>query len=285
MNKGVLELIAFSLLTGFGGYFAKISQGINPQQILFFRAVLACFFLLVVATVTKRIKELKFRYPLGTMVMGLVEGISIYFYYLALTKTTITNTMLLIYTAPVFSVILAAIFLKEKIEQKTIWGILASFLGVVIVSNIGQFRLGSDHLAGSIYALLGGFFYSAMAISSKTVSQKTTPLYAAFWQYLIIMVAFAALALPTPVQLIKNNITPLLYLGWAAGGLAFILYMEGIKHVKGQIIQVITMLELVVGSLSGILLLGEKLTLSTLIGGTFIIAGIFIVSAKSKAKG
>ncbi len=279
-NAGVLYLIIFSTLTGFGGYFAKISQGINPQQILFFRAILACLFLLVVAVATQRLKELKFRYPLGTILMGAVEGLSIYFYYLALTKTTITNTMLLVYTAPIFSVILAAIFLKEKVEKKTILGIIASFIGVIIVSDISQFRLNPEHLAGSIYALLGGIFYSAMAISSKSITEKTTPLYAAFWQYLIIIIMFAAFALPTPIWLLKTNIIPLTYLGWAAGGFAFILYMKGIQLVKGQIIQVITMLEIVVASLSGILLLHEQLTLPTIIGGLFIIVGIFIVSKK-----
>lgn len=278
----MLYLTIFSLLTGFGAYFVKLTQGINSQQILFFRAVLACFFLLVVAILTKRLKELKFRFPFGTILMGVVEGLSVYFYYLALTKTTITNATLLVETAPIFSVILAAIFLKEKIERKTILGILVSFIGVIIVSDIGQFRLNPEHLSGSIFALMGGFFYSAMAISSKSLTEKTTPLYAAFWQYLVIMVLSAAFALPTSLQLLKVNAPSLLYLGWVAGGFAFILFMEGIKRVKGQIIQVITLQEILVASLSSILLLGEKLTLSTLLGGLLIISGIFIVSAKSR---
>ena len=280
LNSGVFYLILFSLLTGSSGYFVKISQGINAQQILFFRAVLACIFIFLVALVTKRIRELKFRFPFATILMGVTEGLSIYFYYLALAKTTITNTTLLVYTAPIFSVILAAIFLKEKIETKTTWGILASFIGVIIVSNPAQLRLNHGQMLGSICALIGGFLYSAMAISSKSVTEKTTPLYAAFWQFFIIMLLSVGFALPVSVNLIKISVIPLLYVGLAAGGLAFILYMEGIKRVKGQIIQVITTLEIVIASLCGIVLLHEKVTLSTMIGGLFIIASIFIVSAK-----
>lgn len=280
---GVLLLASFSLLTGLGGYFVKITHGINSQQILFFRAVLACIFIFAVAVFTKRSQELKFRFPIGTILMGVVEGLSIYFYYLALEKTTIANTTLLVYTAPIFSIIFSKIFLKEKIEKKTILGILASFIGVIIVSDPAKFSIDQKQMYGSIFALLGGFFYSAMAISSKSLTEKTTPLYSAFWQYFVIMVLSAIFVLPTPPQVFTSNLVPLLYLGLVAGGFAFLLYMEGIKRVKGQIIQVITMLEILVASLSGFFLLREPITPNTLLGGAFILSGIFVVSLKNKS--
>jgi len=57
--------------------------------------------------------------------------------------------------------------------------------------------------------------------------------------------------------------------------------MKGIAKVKGQIIQVITTLEIVIGILSGVILLGEKLNLPTIFGGTLILFSVFIVSSKS----
>jgi drug/metabolite transporter (DMT)-like permease len=281
--SGVLLLSSFCLFSGFGPYFVKITHGINPAQILFGRAVIASVFLIAFAIFTKRWRELKFRFPIGTIVMGVVEGLSIYFYYLALEKTTIANATLLVYTAPIFSVILSKIFLKEKVEKKTIWGIIASFTGVIIVSDPTKLRIDPGQMYGSIFALLGGFFYSAMAISSKSLTQKTTPLYSAFWQYFIVMVLTAFFVLPTPLQVFTNNAISLLYLGLVAGGFAFLLYMEGLKRVKGQIIQVITMLELIVASLSGFFLLKEPITLNTLLGGAFILLGIFVVSLKKKS--
>lgn len=280
MNKGVLYLLAFSLLTGMGGYFVKLMTGISSEQILFARAILACIFLFGVAVVTGKTSELKLKYPWATLLMGLVEGLSIYFYYQALKTTTITNTTLLVYLAPVFSVILSAIFLKEKISRRTIFGIFISFLGVVIVSDPAKFSISPGHMWGSIYALLGGFFYSAMAISSKAVTEKTTPLYAAFWQYFVIIFLSLPFALPLAPQIVQSNILSLLYLGWIAGGIAFLLYMNGISRVKGQIIQVITMLEIVIASLSGVLLLGEPMSIQTIVGGLFIIGGIFVVSKR-----
>ena len=280
MNKGILYLLICSIIFGFGGFFIKMAVGMSSQQMLFSRAVAACIFLFIVALSTGKLKELKIKFPIATIIMGLVEGLSLFFYYRALETTTITNTTLLVYIAPVFSAILSTIFLKEKIEKRTFLGIIVSFIGVVIVSDPTKFSLDSSQMWGSIYALLGGFFYAAMAISSKNVVQKTTPLYATFWKYLVIAMLGAMFALPMETVQITNNIIPILYGGWIAGGIAFLIYMRGISLVKGQIIQVITMFEIVVASLSGILLLGERPTIQTLFGGLFIIGGILIVSSK-----
>ena len=118
LNNGVFYLVSFSFLTGFGSYFVKTIQGLNPQQIPFYRAILASLFLFAIALATNKLKELKFIFPINTVIMGLTQGLSIYFYYLALERTTIANAVFLVYTAPIFSIILAAIFLHEKNRKK-----------------------------------------------------------------------------------------------------------------------------------------------------------------------
>jgi len=279
-NRGVLLLLTFSLFTGLGGYFVKQTSGINPQQILFFLAILASLFIFIVALVTKRLKELKFRLPFQTILMGAAQGLSIYFFYAALEKTTVASTMMLVYTAPIFSAIFASIFLKEKIAQNTVLGILMSLIGVLLISNPSEFKIDSNHMVGSIYALLGGFFYAAMAISSKSLTEKTKPIYTAFWQYFIIMVMTAFFAKGVTMAQFSANFIPLAYLGCVAGGLAFIIYMQGIKLVRGQYIQIITMMEVLVGTLSGVILLKEPLPSRVMIGGLLILGGVLVVSAK-----
>lgn len=283
-TQGVIFLVTFSLLTGMGGYFVKLTHGINPQQILFFRALLASIFLLSVAIFSHRLHELKFRNPVNTIVMGVVQGLSVYLFYAALSLTTITNAILLTYTAPIFSVILSVIFLRETIARKTIVGIIISLVGVILVSDPSGISIGSSQTLGSLLALLGAFFYAAMAISSKTLTQKTTPLYAAFWQYFIILILTSVFAFNLTLSNFTSNIVSLVYLGWAAGGIAFLLYMQGVKRVKGQLIQIITMLEVLVGSLSGVFLLGETLTLPIVLGAACILGGVLIATSKSQKK-
>lgn len=281
-NNGVLYLVFFSFLTGFGSLFVKFIHGLNSQEILFYRALLASVLLIAFAIFSRKLKELVFRFPISTVTMALTQGLSIFFYYLALERTTIANAVLLVYTAPLFSVMLSSLFLHEKIEKRTKFAIIFSFLGVLIVSNPSRINLGPTQFYGSLFALLGGFFYAAMAISSKSLTHKTTPLYSAFWQYFIITICSFFFIFPINFSRVVPNITFLLYLGWAAGGFAFLLYMYGIKKVKGQIIQIITVLEIIISSLSGVVFLHEKLEPLTVVGGIFILFSVFIVSSAGK---
>lgn len=283
LNQGVFYLTIFSILTGLGGYFVKQTIGINSQQILFYRAVFATLFIFIFVLITKQVKKLSFQLPFNTILMGAVQGLSIYFYYLALTKTTITNATLLVYTAPLFSIILSAIFLKENIRAQSVIGVLISFVGVLIILDPTTIQLGSDHMLGSLFAIFGGLLYSAMAISSKSLSQKTSPLYCAFWQYFIIAVLSVFFAAPFSIRIVLQNSVSLLYLGIAAGGIAFLLYMEGIKQVKGQVIQIVTSLEVLVASLSGVLLLQESVSLQTIVGGICILIGIYIATISTSS--
>lgn len=284
MQTGIIYLFTYSLLTGFVSYFVKKTTGLNPQQILFFRAMLASVFLFTAALITGRMHELKPKHPINTLLMAFTQGISIYFYFAALEKTTIANAILLTYTAPIWSAAMSWLFLREKIERKTLLAIVLSLAGVVIIVDPSRLSLGPQYFLGSLFALLGGFFYAAMAISSKSLTQKATPLYAAFWQYFLIVFLSFFFAQPVSLAAASHNAVPLLYMGWAAGGLAFILYMEGVKRVKGQIIQIVTMLEIVIGILAGTLLLHEKLTAATFAGGVLILLGVLAVSARKHQK-
>ena len=282
-RPGISYLLLFSLLSGMGAYFVKLTTDINPAQILFFRALLASAFLFFVAILSRRLKELKYKMSYLTIIMSVTQCLSILFFYAALATTTVTNAVLLTYTAPIFGALLSVIFLKETLEKKTILAIATSIIGVALVSDFAHIKLGSAQATGSILALLGGFFYAAMAISSKSLTQKTTPLYAAFWQYFIIIFLTSFSIRGAPPGIFSQNLIPLAYLGWIAGGLAFLLFMKGASLVKGQIIQIITMTEVLIASLAGTLLLKEPLTITTIVGGALILLGVLITSFQIKS--
>lgn len=127
-QKGYLELIVFSLLVGIVGIFVRLIENLDIYSIIFFRASIATIFLFLVTIFRKGIRELSLEYPFRTLLIGLFQGLAIYFYFEAILKTSISNAVFLLYTAPVFSIFLSKYFYKEEIERAKGFWLLCSIL-------------------------------------------------------------------------------------------------------------------------------------------------------------
>ena len=64
--------------------------------------------------------------------LGLLSGL----YCLSTQYTTLANASFLIYTGPIYSTILAAIFLKEKLSIKSVICIIAVVVGMLFIVGI-----------------------------------------------------------------------------------------------------------------------------------------------------
>ena len=82
----------------------------------------------------KKIKETRFSgmMLLSGVFLGLLSGL----YCLSTQYTTLANASFLIYTGPIYSTILAAIFLKEKLNIKGVLCIAAVVVGMLFIVGI-----------------------------------------------------------------------------------------------------------------------------------------------------
>jgi drug/metabolite transporter (DMT)-like permease len=282
-DKGYLLLVIFSCLSGFVGIIVKLIKGLDVYSIVFLRAVIAASFLIVVMAFRRRLGELRLVSPLNTVLMGVFEGISVILYFLAVTMTSISNAIFLVYTAPIFSAILARLFLKEKIGQDTVLGICVVMGGIALMLDPRTFSFSSRDTLGCIFALLSGFFYAAMAIAAKPLMSKVSGYYNAFWEYIIISLMFVLFFKPGQPAAIAQNWILLFVLGILCSGIAVVIFMEGIKRVPAQKVFIITSLEPVISTVFAAIILKENPTLFALIGGILILAGIYIITLKKKS--
>ncbi|MBI2453227.1 DMT family transporter [Candidatus Peregrinibacteria bacterium] len=142
-KKGYLELILFSLFAGVVGIFVKLIQNLDIYSIIFFRALIASIFIFMVILAKKNIKELKPQYPFQTLLVGIFQGLAIFFYFASVIQTSVSNGVFLLYTAPIFSIIFTKLFFKEKIEKKTIIGIIITLSGIIFILNPQTFSFNS----------------------------------------------------------------------------------------------------------------------------------------------
>lgn len=282
-SRGILFLIGFSLLNGVMGVFVKLSQGLASEQLVFLRGILAVIFISIFLIVRKKIHILKLQRKWLTLLVGISQGFSIWLYFIALMNTSVANAIFLTYTAPIFSVIFAHFLLKEKIQKSTLIGVFIAMLGILVMFNPAQLSISPEFMIGNIAALVGAAFYSLMGVLSKPLTNSAPGAYIVFWQYAVVSVLFFFISGGVSPDLVLINWWQLLYIGFIATGVAFLLFMEGIKYVQAQKIFVVTSLEPVAGTLAALLFLGEVPSLFGFLGACLILAGVFVVSKKEVA--
>ncbi len=280
-QKGYTQLILYSFFAGIVGVFVRWMPSLDVNTIVFFRAFIGSIFIFLVVVFKRNLKELAPVYPLRTLMVGVFQGLSILLYFQSIINTSVSNAVFLLYTAPVFSVLLAKVFLKEDIEKRTYGGIFLTLVGIIFVLNPQTFSFATQNIWGNIMALGSGFFYAAMALMAKPILQKNSGYYVAFWQYVIISFLFVfSLKIPQ-VPAVIASWWQLLFIGIVCTGIAFVLFMEGVKKVKAQKVFIITSLEPLVGSIAAILLLKESPSLFTFIGAFFIFVGVYFSTKKT----
>ena len=277
-QKGYLELILFSLFAGIIGIIVRLIKNLDIYSVIFFRAIIAVIFLFIVIILKRGIKELFLVWPFRTLLIGLFEGISIFLYFGSILRTSISNAVFLVYTAPIFSIILAKFFLKEEIERETIFGMFLTLLGIIFILDPRTFASRSQETIGNLMGLGAGFFYSVITFSAKPLLKRVSGYYTAFWQYLVVSFMFLFFINIKSFNGLYANWWQLTIMGVLCTGIAFVLFMEGLKKIKAQKVLIITTIEPLAGTLAALLVLKENPSLLTIIGAVLIIYGIYRVT-------
>jgi drug/metabolite transporter (DMT)-like permease len=193
----------------------------------------------------------------------------------------------LIATAPIFTVILSTIFLKER-AGFIIWiGVLISFAGLVIVSftqvtdmqlNIGVIMLLAASLFTSIYTIIQKYLlkkYTSMQTSAYSVAIGT----------LFMFIFFPALIREFPQAPLSANLI-IVYLGIFPAAIAYFFWSLALSKAE-KTVYVTSFLYLIpfISIVLSYLWLGEELSTLAIIGGVIIIAGMVLTNVfKEKRK-
>ncbi|WP_238027184.1 DMT family transporter [Metallosphaera javensis (ex Hofmann et al. 2022)] len=177
----------------------------------------------------------------------------------------------LIYTQPVFVLILSRLVLKERINLLQALGIVLAFTGVIASVGIGNFDL------GSIIALLGGLTWAVGTIYYRIYLRDRDVL--ALNAY---MSLFSGLFI-APVSLLEPRISPslegiglTLLVSVTAQALGFILWFNAVKSIGPVKASTVVLLVPVSSYLFSYLLLGELPTLEEAVGSAITLLGVFL---------
>jgi drug/metabolite transporter (DMT)-like permease len=221
----------------------------------------------------------------GTFVLGLL-GVFAYnlFFMGALTRLPASRAALIIAMNPVITISISSLVLRERLSALRWLGVAVALSGVWIVVTHGDVSIAAAGVGvGELFMLCAVTSWALYTVIGRQVLQGLSPLaatnYAALWG----TVMLGALAAPhfgelSIAQFDWKVIVSLLYLGILGTAVAFVWYYTSIKRVGASVTAIFTNLVPVFGVAISVLLLGEALLPSMLIGGAVAICGVMMVS-------
>lgn len=234
------------------------------------------FFMLIIFMVVKKIKfpELK-----DIPIFFLAGFIGFAFHMITFNKgvsclTSATSSIILA-CAPIFTSILSVLFLKEKINLYCWISIFISFLGIIILTLWeGVFSFNE----GIFWMLLAAFLLAMYNIMQRKFSDKYSGTSSSIYCMLTGAILLAIYSPASLLEIPKMNINQFIiifFLSFLASVIAYICWGKALVmgNSTGEIANFM-FLGPFISTLTGTVFLNEKLTLSTVIGGTVILTGI-----------
>ncbi|HET6923673.1 MAG TPA: DMT family transporter [Anaeromyxobacteraceae bacterium] len=205
----------------------------------------------------------------------------------ALTLTSAVNTGWLIGLTPLWSAILSAFLLRERFGPGKIAGLLVGFAGAVLVVTRGE--LGAGLLAlpatrGDLLVLASTLNWALYTVLGHPTIRRLGPTRATAGAMLL---GWLMLAPPFAAGAGWNDygrLSPagwlaVLFLGVACSGLGYLFWYGALERVEASRVAALLYLEPLVTLAAAVVLLGEPVRPTTVLGGLMVVGGVVLVQA------
>jgi len=279
--------VIFALLIWSTYSFIIKSLKINPLTLTFVSVFFGTIYLLIYLLIKKVDLKISIKYGFSILILTILFLTNSISFFYAYQFTTIENAIFSHYLAPVFVAVLAPLFLKEKIDYKTIIALILSIIGMILIFfPFGNFILYKKDFIGILLGVFSAICYAILIIVVKFLTTKINMLLIIFYQGVITsIIFFLYLLFKSNIHLDGYNIYIMIIVGFTHNFLAPIIYLKGLKKIPAQHAGLLGYFEVLGALLIGYLIMNENIILKTLIGGLLIvISGVIVIYFHSNNK-
>jgi len=197
------------------------------------------------------------------------------FYVLAIALTPMSSATAILQSAPLFVVLGARIFLREKVDAKTWIAIFLGLFGVLIILRPSA----ADFSLLSLLALIGTLGFVGRDLFSRTAPSSLTKEVLGFYGFTTMMIAGACYAVWDGKPFVSLQAQQFLMLAAAllAGVFAYTALMTAMRTGSIGAVTPYRYSRLLFGISIGVIVFGEQLDAPMLLGCAIVIgAGLFI---------
>jgi drug/metabolite transporter (DMT)-like permease len=197
------------------------------------------------------------------------------FYVLAIALTPMSSATAILQSAPLFVVLGARIFLREKVDAKTWIAIFLGLFGVLIILRPSA----ADFSLLSLLALIGTLGFVGRDLFSRTAPSSLTKEVLGFYGFTTMMIAGACYAVWDGKPFVSLQAQQFIMLAAAllAGVFAYTALMTAMRTGSIGAVTPYRYSRLLFGISIGVIVFGEQLDAPMLLGCAIVIgAGLFI---------
>ncbi len=285
---GFAACLLASALWGCGFYFGKVALAeMNVGAMVFYRFVFACVLLLpLLFTHKPDLNATEWRTLLLASFLGVPLQFLLQFYGLSL--TTVSHASLMVGTMPVLLAVGAALFAHERMDTIGWIALAGSTCGAALIALGGQHGgKGQASLAGDLLVVVSLVIALFWILLNKKLMQQHSPV--AITAYgLVIGTLMLVVIVPVGYGLPPvRGVSAHAWWALAASGVlctatTTLLWNWGLTQVPASQAGVLLNMEPLIGSLLGVLLLGDILGPSAWVGGMLILAAAVTLTMHSK---
>ncbi len=287
----VLIIIAACFWGSMGIFVRRLGAlGFDSIQIVSIRVTLAalifCLFLLI-----KDRSGFKISLRDIPLFLGLGIGSILFFtvcYFSAITIMPLSTAAILLYTSPIWIMLMAALFFHEKMNRRKMISLILAFAGCVLVSGIS-----GDGVTpvGLLLGLGSGVGYGLYSILGTIALRRYSPY--TVTTYTFLLAGLGSFAICRPADMI-SKFADAPDIAWLilfcvltaviTAVIPFMAYTLGLRSVEAGKAGIIATLEPVVATIVGIIFFSESLTLLSGSGIALVLASVIILNIKTTEK-
>ncbi len=286
-----LSVIAAGVFWGIISLFIKniSAYGIDAMQISLIRMAVAAPLFTAFLLITDR-KKMKINPRdcwmfIGTGIISIVFFNICYFYTMIHSQASVA--VVLLYTSPVFIMIMSAVFFKEKITPVKIISLVLTLTGCVLVAGLA----GGGYVIKPFYLLTGllsGLAYGLYTIFGRVALGKYDTMTVTVWTFIFGLPASIIVGKPAATFSAVFSSPKLILLSLGIGVFSTVLpyffYTWGLKRMDSGKASILVAVEPLVGAVIGMTVFSESRSPAKLAGIALVLAAIVLMNLPERKR-
>lgn len=295
-NTRIFALVAVfmvQVIYGFTFTFANdvIDQGhVKPFGFIVLRVLGAAilFWLLSIVTPKQKIDKQDYLKFFVASIFGI--ALNMLTFFKGFEYTTPIHASVIMTVVPIVVLTLSAIFLKERITNLKISGIVLGFSGALVLSLYGKSTQVGDNIPlGNLLVFINAVSYSIYLILIKKITDKYHPFTFIKWLFLFGFILVLPFGYQDVIAINWAGFSPyitfsVLFVIIGATFTTYLLNPIALQHLKASTVSTFLYLQPVIAGIFAILMGSDTLNIVKLVAATLIFTGVYLVTKKPRLK-